>query len=114
MSILDGTEEVIDRIHNQTKLFVEQQKKMRDIATQISRTHKRVCWFGSDVKAYTVRIRYKDGNRMYVSNISIFLDQKYDVDYIFQQIEKHLNLKWENIQRYHRCPRTDLEIELIK
>lgn len=114
MSILDGTEEVIDRIHNQTKLLVEQQKKMRDIATRISRKHKKACWFGSGVKAYTVRIRYKSDNKMYGSNISIFLDQKYDVDYIFQQIEKHLNLKWENIQRYHRCPRTDLEIEFIK
>lgn len=114
MSILDGTEEVIDRIHNQTKLFVEQQKKMRDIATQISKKHKKVCWFSPDVKAYTVRIRYKGGNKMYGSNISIFLGQKCDVDYIFQQIEKHLNLKWENIQRYHRCPRTDLEIEFIK
>ena len=114
MSILDGTEEVIDRIHNQTKLFVEQQKKMRDIATQISKEHKKVCWFGSDVKAYTVRIRYKGGNKMYESNIIVFLDQKYDVDYIFQQIEDSLNLKWENIQRHHRCPRTDLEIEFIK
>ena len=114
MSILDGTEEVIDRIHNQTKLFVEQQKELRDIATQISKKHKKVCWFGSDVKAYTVSIRYKGGNKMYGSNISIFLDQKYDVDYIFQQIEDSLNIKWENIQRYHRCPRTDLEIEFIK